>query len=896
MQKLGKRILSMVLVLCMCFGMTSGLFTEATAAGNIVINGVDIGYAHGSFFTKNGGTCKDNNNYHKNGGAKATCHNRNGYDCAKTTDPSCNCMRYWPTGSASTCQIDLKASQCFGFARYCQWKVYGTYDANSPSKFVDLTGKITEGNCTGDTLKQKLLNCAPATHVRTLTTKKGWGHSVSIVSTSNSGVVFADCNNDGCCGIRCVSMSWNDFAKFLRGYGGVAYAKSYGSAPPAPPACKCSEQYAGTYICTTTQKPLTIRSDHSTNSAATGHSIPPGAEVTVTKASGTGKNDWAHVIYNGQSGYASMEYLKLKEDKPQQERDSRMALWFSNTEHGDGISSSRTGEQVYLCYKFYDANTGDMFDTYNPHSYKAILRIYQPDGSELGSWDFSDDRSWVRMVPKTPGTYKGELYFKFDIGGEKTITTNIEIKYEPRVTASYTELLFEIPSVESHTVTISYSGASMSKSVRVKCLSVDDCVKYEWGTWENHQMPLTITGVRAGDGEIEIGLFDGDTDELLATTKILVSVTAPTYTITYHVNGGSPTPEPQIKYHNVPLTLTDVIPHQKGHTFVGWSLVEGKNILLYKAGEIYTLDSNKDLDLYAYWKQGCEQDAHEWKPASCEAAKTCTICGQTDGQPLGHQWEKATCEKAETCKACGKTNGEPLGHNWVDATCEAAKTCSVCKKTEGEPVGHKWVEAGCNTAKTCSVCQKKDGEPLGHKYENGTCIRCGLSQCADNGHKWADATCEKPKTCSVCKKTEGEPLNHKWADATCEKAKTCSVCNKIEGDPLGHDWVAATCETAATCSRCGKIDGEPLGHSYVDGVCTRCKAEDPDHQKVARGDMNKDGQVNSDDALYLLRNSMNPDRYPIEQNGDVNGDGIANSDDAIYLLRHTMSPERYPLP
>lgn len=193
-----------------------------------------------------------------------------------------------------------------------------------------------------------------------------------------------------------------------------------------------------------------------------------------------------------------------------------------------------------------------------------------------------------------------------------------------------------------------------------------------------------------------------------------------------------------------------------------------------------------------------------------------------------------------------------------------------------EPDAHKWDAATCEKAKTCAICGQVEGEP--------------------QGHKWVEASCEKAKNCTACGKTEGEPLDHDWQEATCEKAKNCIACGKTEGEPLGHDWVAATCETAATCSRCGKIDGEPLGHAYVDGVCTRCKAEDPDHQKVARGDMNKDGQVNSDDALYLLRNSMNPDRYPIEQNGDVNGDGIANSDDAIYLLRHTMSPERYPLP
>ena len=32
--------------------------------------------------------------------------------------------------------------------------------------------------------------------------------------------------------------------------------------------------------------------------------------------------------------------------------------------------------------------------------------------------------------------------------------------------------------------------------------------------------------------------------------------------------------------------------------------------------------------------------------------------------------------------ACGKTEGAANGHRWNAATCETAKTCSVCKKTE----------------------------------------------------------------------------------------------------------------------------------------------------------------------------------------------------------------------
>ena len=64
---------------------------------------------------------------------------------------------------------------------------------------------------------------------------------------------------------------------------------------------------------------------------------------------------------------------------------------------------------------------------------------------------------------------------------------------------------------------------------------------------------------------------------------------------------------------------------------------------------------------------------------------------------------------------------------------------------------------------------------------------------------------------------------------------------------------------------------------------------------VAHGDYNGDGKVSSQDALYLLRHSLNPNKYPVSQSADVNGDGKANSQDAVYLLRHSLDPEKFPI-
>jgi len=49
-----------------------------------------------------------------------------------------------------------------------------------------------------------------------------------------------------------------------------------------------------------------------------------------------------------------------------------------------------------------------------------------------------------------------------------------------------------------------------------------------------------------------------------------------------------------------------------------------------------------------------------------------------------HTWEDASCTTARTCSLCGLTEGTAKGHSWKDATYEVPKTCTICGATEGE--------------------------------------------------------------------------------------------------------------------------------------------------------------------------------------------------------------------
>ena len=203
----------------------------------------------------------------------------------------------------------------------------------------------------------------------------------------------------------------------------------------------------------------------------------------------------------------------------------------------------------------------------------------------------------------------------------------------------------------------------------------------------------------------------------------------------------------------------------------------------------------------------------------------CTLCNgayRAELPVMAHSYLPATCDAPKTCELCGLTVGKALGHSWKDATCAAPKTCDICATTEGEALGHRWHAATCTVAKTCETCGTTEGKAL--------------------GHSWKDATCTDAKTCQTCGAIEGFAPGHIWNAATCDTAKTCKVCGSVDGKIPGHTWLKATCTAAKTCSVCATTEGNPLGHSFgLDGNCTRCGAVDPDFQPVIED--NKDEPI-----------------------------------------------------
>ncbi len=260
--------------------------------------------------------------------------------------------------------------------------------------------------------------------------------------------------------------------------------------------------------------------------------------------------------------------------------------------------------------------------------------------------------------------------------------------------------------------------------------------------------------------------------------------------------------------------ITDIVIKGKelqigNNAFNKWQESE-RYYYIYKDSAVEAwIDANKESgDVVQYLDEhGNLEGGHAWKDATCDAPKTCRVCGATEGEALGHSWIDATCETPATCERCGVTEGKALGHDLsevtVESTCQkqgyTGRACNRCdfKLVDSyEPVvDHKygeWYEISAPTCESwgdyrreciydgCNQYESNMSEPLGHK---GEWIKEKIPTCVESGFE--------SRICEACGVKETNIIfdyeNHTWTDATCANASMCTACGKTKGEPLPHN-------------------------------------------------------------------------------------------------------------
>lgn len=197
---------------------------------------------------------------------------------------------------------------------------------------------------------------------------------------------------------------------------------------------------------------------------------------------------------------------------------------------------------------------------------------------------------------------------------------------------------------------------------------------------------------------------------------------------------------------------------------------------------------------------------HHWHECTAEG---CTLTAGTansgkDGY-AEHNWTAANCTTAKTCSICGKTEGSALGHDWADATCTAPKTCkrTGCTATDGSPLDHDWATVWT----------------IGDDQHWHKCNRTGCTVINDAANHIPDrnaATEDDPVKCTECGKVLTPALGHVHTShliSVAAKAPTCTAPGnaaywKCSCDKLFSDDTATTETTLAAVTKAA------LGHDH----------------------------------------------------------------------------------
>ncbi|MBP3592741.1 MAG: fimbrillin family protein [Clostridia bacterium] len=287
---------------------------------------------------------------------------------------------------------------------------------------------------------------------------------------------------------------------------------------------------------------------------------------------------------------------------------------------------------------------------------------------------------------------------------------------------------------------------------------------------------------------------------------------------------------------------------------------------------------------------------HSWKEADCITAKTCSVCGKTEGESLGHEWttpDVDLCEVQSTCSRCGATDGENKEHTPEndDNDCSTALNCGVCGKeilAAGEHSPEK-DDGNCTTAITCSLC--------------GT-----ITTPAKDSHTGGTATCTEKAVCAVCSTAYGtvdannhidENIDH-ICDRECGKTDIGThadsaedndhVCDYGCGVTLEeHKGGTATCAAQKVCTICGNGYGNlaPENHDFGSGNTCICGSK-----------IEFTGFIYISDEIYTYDESANtytviipPNYYGADAKFHITGKNLEylESDNALLKVKENHS-------
>lgn len=883
----------------------------------------------------------------KNTSLSSDCWGNYGYTGYSTTINGVKVpLNEWPVGSYWTTDGKKRTStsdnaslsfdggrECYGFARYVYYKVFGVHE-NSSNDTVKVVGSMAASSITLTYLKNLFLDgtVVPGAHIRT----KASGHSMIYMGADSTYIYTYECNSasagsDGVypCDVTVRRRNWTQMYNYLTiqkaGIDFISQPKNAGNVTA----------YDG-YLYTQYNDPDGV---HSINAqAAVGNQVGtiPTEDgsgcgyVVVTQYSSDGK--WGYVNYKGIVGWTRLyePYIKLV--------------------------------SAYTCpVVTFNANGGSV----GTASKKVFINT--PYGT--------------LPAPTRTGYYFAGWYTAASGGSLVKEDTNVSITFNQTLYAHWTPYTYTVSynanggtgapgnQTKTHGQSLTLSSVKPTK---------DGYTFQGWSTTLNGSVQYNPGSAYSGNANLT-----------------LYAVWNPVkYPIYFNANGGTGAPDTQYQTHFEYLTLSSVVPKKAGYTFKGWSTTLNGTVAYQPGGQF---GENRSVTLYAVWavipvtsitlnqtsaslKKGetltltatvAPSDAANksvtWSSGNTSVATvstsgvvtavgegtavitvktadggktaTCTVAVAHTHNYTGTYYEAAHPHKAYSKCSCGEINY--TGATQKVASCASCypvtgvtldKTTATLKK--GETLTLSVTVSPSDAANKAFTVTSSNPSVMSAKYRIGICVgdlfdgsTCTVSHCEftalSAGSTTLTFTTEDGQKTASCKVTVTEPVVNAKAKFTLSEAsgrpgdtvkitlslKTEETVNSIAISGITYDKSIMTFTGFSDYEHIEDLtilpptfDEEKM--AIVIGLKTAaafdgdiCTLNFKIHENALEGVTNIDAS-----SVVKLKSAEIPSAVAsgkvnirLQTLGDIDGNDTVDIDDAVLLFQYSMLPELYPI-
>ncbi|RHI16161.1 hypothetical protein DW172_16590 [Agathobacter rectalis] len=533
-------------------------------------------------------------------------------------------------------------SQCYGFAHMIFDNVFNrgskqvgngalssnptNYKLNNVASDIKTIGTLGPGYSAGQ-LENLLEKAAPGDYIQVRRNSSGNPHSMICVNVDGSAntIEIFDANSDGRGTVKHYTQSFSTFKSKNAGVSVYRYYDYY----PDIPVHNCDDHKGTERWKVSVSSVLNIRSGPSTSNSIVG-TLSNGTEIYICEKIDNGGYTWGK-LSSGQGWVALSGNAEYMCGTIPPSYHIQMETWFSDTPMGNEIKECNTQDDVYLCYKIFDKNSGKYLDQLMSSNYSVKETIYNPDGTEAFSYTYNNDNNWIKIGnARTGGTYKGKVEVTGDWNGNSERTVNfIERKDQIEDGVSLNDAFSsQVDSVEKNQKVIywykmfdansnlafnQYRNREYTVKQEVYSPSGEKIKEKSYNKEDSGSLEFTASSI--GKYKCKTTITINGKDIALEKTLDVHDI----YTIEYDANGGQNAPESEQKHYGKDILISSNKPDKSyivyynpnGGTisrrgqyfscsFLSWNTDKYGSGITYFAGDTYS--KNDSVVLYAQYE------------------------------------------------------------------------------------------------------------------------------------------------------------------------------------------------------------------------------------------------------------------------------------------------------